>query len=56
MSFHFYADDTQLYVSFKSSISVIFLGHPLRWKPVLVIFINGCYVIKLNLMMIRRRC
>ena len=35
---------------------VIFQGHALRWNPVLVILINGCYVIKLNSMMIRRRC
>ena len=31
-------------------------GHALRWNPLLVILIYGCYVINLNSMMIRRRC
>ena len=35
---------------------VIFQGHALPWNPLLVILINGCYVINLNSMMIRRRC
>ena len=35
---------------------VILPGHALRWNPLLVILINGCYVINLNSMVIRRRC
>ena len=58
VSFYFYANDTQLYVSFLVSrlFRVIPPGHALSWNPVLVILINGCCVINLNSMMIRRRC
>ena len=56
VSFHFYADDTQLMYHLSRLFRVIFPGHALRWKPVLVILISGCYVINLNLMAIRRRC
>ena len=47
-------------LSFMYHLSRIFRvippGHALRWNPLLVILIYGCYVINLNSMMIRRRC
>ena len=55
VSFHFYADDTQLCVSFKSS----FAGDLIRSRSKLescARLINGCYITTLNLLMIRQRC
>ena len=42
MSFHFHANDTQLYISFESSI----LGDALHWKSALMVLVwrilHGC--------------
>lgn len=42
MSFHMYADDTQLYCTFESSSMMILLLQRLNLNPVFVIFIIGC--------------
>ena len=54
VSFHLYADNTLLYVSFESSIlgDLSMARHTPHWNPVLMIPINVCD----TLMMVRQRC